>query len=109
MWAQCNLTGGEKQRISIARALIKKTPIILLDEATGSLDSKTAYDIEASLLNIEDLTGIVVTHKLSEELLRRYDKIIALEEGKVIEVGTFDELINRGKYFYSLYNVERAA
>ena len=105
----CNLSGGEKQRISIARALVKKTQIILLDEATGSLDSKTAYDIESSLLDIEDLTSIVVTHKLSEDLLKRYDKIVALDGGRVVEVGTFRELIDRGEYFYSLYNVERAA
>ncbi|SDZ09078.1 ATP-binding cassette, subfamily C [Proteiniborus ethanoligenes] len=104
-----NLSGGEKQRISIARALVKNTPIILLDEATGSLDSKTAYEIENSLLGIEGLTSIVITHKLSEELLSKYDKILVLDKGQIIEMGSFDELIDEEGYFYSLFNVEKAA
>lgn len=104
-----NLSGGEKQRISIARALIKKTPIILLDEATASLDAKTAYEIEDSLLNIEDLTSVVITHKLNEDLLRRYDKIIVLDKGNIIEIGNFDELMKNRYYFYNLFNVEKAA
>lgn len=104
-----NLSGGEKQRISIARALIKKTPIILLDEATGSLDPKTAYEIEDSLLSIKDLTSIVITHKLSEELLSRYDKIIVLDKGKIIEMDNFNILIENKGYFYSLFNVEKVA
>lgn len=104
-----NLSGGEKQRISIARALIKKTPIILLDEATASLDAKTAYDIEDSLLNIQDLTSLVITHKLNEDLLRRYDKILVLDKGNIIEIGSFDELMKNRDYFYNLFNVEKAA
>lgn len=104
-----NLSGGEKQRISIARALIKKTPIILLDEATASLDAKTAYEIEDSLLNIKDLTSLVITHKLNEDLLRRYDKIIVLDKGNIIEIGHFDELMKNKYYFYNLFNVEKAA
>lgn len=104
-----NLSGGEKQRISIARALIKNTPIILLDEATASLDAKTAYDIEDSLLSIDDLTSIVITHKLNEELLARYDKIIVMDKGSIIEIGNFNELMENRMYFYSLFNVEKAA
>lgn len=70
-----NLSGGEKQRVSIARALIKNTPIILLDEATASLDAETPYEIENSLLNIDGLTSLVVTHKLNPELLKNMIKL----------------------------------
>ena len=105
----CNLSGGEKQRISIARALIKNTPILLLDEATASLDSETSYEIESSILDIEGLTSIVITHKLNEELLQRYDKIVVMDNGTIIEEGSFYELIDRKGFFYNLYNVEKAA
>ena len=102
-----NLSGGEKQRISIARALIKNTPVLLLDEATASLDSETSYEIESSILDIEDLTSIVVTHKLNQELLKRYDKIVVMENGNIIEEGNFYELIDKKGFFYNLYNVEK--
>lgn len=104
-----NLSGGEKQRVSIARALIKNTPIILLDEATAALDAETAYEIENSLLNIEGLTSLVVTHKLNPELLKKYDKIVVLEYGEVIEIGSFEELIGKEEFFYSLYSLEKVA
>ena len=104
-----NLSGGEKQRVSIARALIKNTPIILLDEATASLDAETSYEIENSLLNIEGLTSLVVTHKLNPELLKKYDKIVVLESGEVVEIGNFKELMEKKEFFYSLYSLEKVA
>lgn len=104
-----NLSGGEKQRISIARALIKNTPIILLDEATASLDAETSFEIENSLLNIEGLTSLVVTHKLNPELLNKYDKIIVLESGEIVEIGNFEELMEKKEFFYSLYSLEKVA
>jgi len=87
-----NLSGGERQRISIARALIKGTPILVSDEPTSSLDKKTASSIEDSILSIEGLTALVITHNTSEEVLRKYDKIIFVEDGEVIKIGTFDEI-----------------
>lgn len=99
------LSGGEKQRIAIARAIIKKTPILILDEATSSLDSETAYSIENSLLNIDELTCIVVTHNLSENILKQYDSIITLKDGQIVEQGKFYNLLEQKGYFYSLYNV----
>lgn len=101
----CNLSGGEKQRIAIARALIQKTPILVLDEATSALDNETSYSIENSMLNIPDLTCLVVTHKLMEEVLRKYDAIIAVKDGMVVEEGRFEDLISKKGYFYSLYSV----
>lgn len=100
-----SLSGGEKQRISIARAFIKNSPIFVVDEATSSLDNETAYNIETSLIEEKDLTCVVVTHKLNKEILERYDKIVVLNNGTINEVGTFEELMNKKEYFYSLYNV----
>lgn len=101
----CNLSGGEKQRLSIARALLRKTPILLIDEATAALDAATAWDVTSALLSIEGLTRIVVTHRLDESLLRRYDRILVMRGGAICESGGFDELMVRGGYFRSLYTV----
>ena len=101
-----NLSGGQRQRVAIARSLIQNTPILLLDEGTSALDSKTAFEIEDTLLNIKDLTVITVTHKLIEGILNRYDEIIVMDNGKVIESGSFNELINKRGEFYNLYSIE---
>ena len=93
------LSGGEKQRISMARAFLKKKPILLLDEATSSLDNLTANEIEETIFTMEDVTVISVTHVLNEERLKRYNKIFVLKDGKVIEEGNFDELMNKNEYF----------
>lgn len=100
-----NLSGGEKQRLSIARALICHTPILLVDEATSALDTKTSHEIEQEILNINELTRIVITHKLDKSLLKNYDEIIVLKNGEVIERGSYDELINKQDYFYSYVNI----
>ena len=99
------LSGGEKQRVAIARALIKKTQIILFDEATASIDNTNTYEIENLLLSIKDLTSIVVTHKLIRQLLVKYDDIYVVEDGKIVEHNTFNELMQNKSYFYNLYNV----
>lgn len=100
-----NLSGGEKQRVSIARCLIRKTPILLMDEATAALDNETALNVENAILNIKNITRIVITHRFSEKVLNRYDEIIVMSKGKIIEQGTFDVLINKKAYFYSLYTI----
>lgn len=101
------LSGGEKQRISIARSLLKKSPVLLVDEATAALDAQTAYHVTDSILNLDGLLRIVITHALDKTLLARYDGIIVLKDGSVIETGTFDELISKKGYFYSLYTVSQ--
>lgn len=99
------LSGGEKQRISIARSLLRKSSVLLVDEATAALDKQTAYQVSNSILGIKDLTRIVVTHALEETLLKQFDEVIVLKSGKVIEQGKFTELMEKKEYFYSLYTV----
>ena len=98
-----NLSGGQKQRVSIARALIRKTPILLLDEATSSLDNQVTTEIENSILKIQDLTALVVTHKLNELILKKYDRILFMKDGGIIEDGSFDELMDRKGEFYKMF------
>ena len=100
-----NLSGGQKQRLSIARALIRKTPILLLDEATSSLDNQVTTEIENSILKIRDLTTLVVTHKLNETLLKKYDRILFMRDGVIIEDGSFNDLIYREGEFYKLFGL----
>ena len=101
------LSGGEKQRISIARSLLKKSKVLLVDEATAALDRETAYQISSAILGLENVTGIVVTHSLEESLLKQYDGIITLKNGSIVEMGTFDELIAQKEYFYSLFTISQ--
>ena len=101
------LSGGEKQRISIARSLLRKSSVLLVDEATAALDAKTAFQVSNAILNIDDLTRIVVTHSLEETLLKRYDCIVVLKSGQIVETGKFDELMEQKEYFYSLYTVSQ--
>ena len=97
-----NLSGGQKQRLSIARALIRKTPILLLDEATSSLDNQVTTEIENSILEIQDLTVLVVTHKLNKSMLKKYNRILFMKNGVIVEDGSFDNLMDRKGEFYKL-------
>lgn len=100
-----NLSGGERQRISIARALLRKSPIILVDEATAALDAATARAVSFSILNLVGMTRIVVTHRLEEVILRRYDKILVMKNGTICEQGNFDTLMQQKGQFYSLFQI----
>ena len=100
-----NLSGGEKQRISIARSLIKDTKIILADEILSSLDNEIAFSIEKGLLELENITLISVTHRLIKENLKQYDQILVLKDGKIEEKGNFEELMNFDSYFKKLYTI----
>lgn len=100
-----NLSGGERQRISIARALLRKSPILLVDEATAALDAATARAVSFSILNLVGMTRIVVTHRLEEAILRRYDKILVMKNGTICEQGKFDTLMQQKGQFYSLFQI----
>lgn len=101
------LSGGEKQRISIARSLLRKTPVLLVDEATAALDNETAQHVLESILKLKNLTRIVVTHDLEENILKQYDEILVLKNGTIWEKGSFEHLMNQKDYFYSLYSVSQ--
>ena len=101
------LSGGEKQRISIARSLLKKSSVLLADEATASLDAQTAHQVASDILDLDGITRIVVTHGLEESLLRRYDGIVVLKDGRIEESGSFDELMERKGYFHALFTVSQ--
>ena len=99
------LSGGEKQRVSIARSLLKKSSVLLVDEATAALDVQIAHQVSSDILDLTGMTRIVVTHSLEEALLRRYDGIFVLKNGTLAESGSFDELMQRKGYFYALFTV----
>ena len=99
------LSGGEKQRISIARSLLKESSILIADEATSALDAQTSYEVINEILELDSMTRIVVTHSLEEALLRRYDEIVVIKDGTIEEKGSFDELMDNNGYFKALYTV----
>ncbi len=99
------LSGGEKQRISIARALLKNPRILILDEATSSLDAKSESAVQRALDElITSRTTLIIAHRLST--ITRADKILVLEDGKIAEMGTFRELLDAGGLFSKLYHAQ---
>ena len=103
--SRSGLSGGEKQRISIARSLLKKSSVLLADEVTAALDAQTAHRVSSDILDLQGITRIVVTHTLEESLLRRYDKIFVLRGGRIEEAGSFADLMANKGYFYALFTV----
>jgi subfamily B ATP-binding cassette protein MsbA len=97
------LSGGEKQRLSIARAILKKSPIILLDEATSSLDAETESKIQKAINFLtKNRTTVVIAHRLSTIL--NSDRIYVIEKGKIVGEGKHDELINSSKVYKNFYD-----
>ena len=101
------LSGGERQRISIARALLRKTPVLLIDEATASLDAQTTFEVLDAILNLDGFTRVIVTHDLDENILRRCTGVFTLKKGEMCEQGSFEELMEKKGYFYSLFTVSQ--
>ena len=101
-----NLSGGERQRVCIARALLHGARTLLFDEATSALDQRTADQVTRAVLGLSGTTRIMVTHRLDAGLLKSFDSITVLKDGKVCEEGTFDELIAEPEgYFHALYTI----
>ena len=99
------LSGGEKQRIAIARALLRNAPILILDEATSALDSASEQVVQYALANLmKDRTTFVIAHRLST--VRHASKIVVMHEGTIVETGPHDELLARDGYYSQLYNLQ---
>jgi ABC-type transport system involved in Fe-S cluster assembly fused permease/ATPase subunit len=102
------LSGGEKQRVAIARTLLKSPPILMLDEATSALDSHTEKEIQDAIDRVAaNRTTLVIAHRLST--IVHADNIIVLEKGRLVEQGTHAELITKGGLYASLWNRQRQA
>ncbi len=96
------LSGGEKQRLSIARAILKNSPIILLDEATSSLDTESEEKVQNAIFNLtKNRTTIVIAHRLST--IKKANHIIVMKNGNIVESGTHDELLKNSKVYENLY------
>lgn len=100
-----NLSGGEAQRISIARALLKNSKIMMMDEATSALDNETANKILSQILSLNNITKIIITHRLEKEELSKFDEILVFKNGELVEFGKFDKLVNNNGTFKLLYSL----
>ena len=99
------LSGGQRQRLAIARAILRDSPILILDEATSSLDSESEMLVQEALANLmRNRTSFVIAHRLST--VRRADAIVVLERGRIVEMGTHDELLGRGGAYAKLYDLQ---
>ena len=99
------LSGGQKQRIAIGRAILKNAPLLILDEPTSSLDTKSEYQIQESLKELmKNKTTLVVAHRLST--IEGADQIIVLDNGKIVEKGTHDELIINASHYANLHRLQ---
>ena len=99
-----NFSGGELQRIALARLFLRNKTMTFLDEITSGLDNATAYEIEKRLLD-EHMTIISITHRYNKALMQKYDEIIVMCAGKVVERGKFDELMGKEGEFFNLYKI----
>lgn len=98
-----NLSGGEKQRLCIARAIIRRPEILILDEATSSLDNISEKNVQAAINNvIKNRTCLIIAHRIST--IKNADKIIVLENGEIVEYGKHEELLAKKQYYYNLYH-----
>ncbi len=99
------ISGGQKQRLSIARAVLKNPPIMILDEATSALDTESEQLVQSALENMmKNRTSVVIAHRLST--IQKADSIVVLSKGEIVEQGKHQELIDKKGVYYNLVNMQ---
>ena len=100
------LSGGEKQRVSIARAILANKRILVLDEATSSLDSETEHEIQSALANLlKGRTSIIIAHRLST--IMNADRVVVMRQGEIVQMGRHNQLINQPGEYKRLWNLQK--
>ena len=103
-----SLSGGEKQRIAIARAILKNSPIVIMDEASAAIDADNEYELQKAFKNLmQDKTVIMIAHRMTS--IRNVDEIIVLEKGNIIERGDNDSLVKTGGLYSRLLSLYETA
>ena len=101
-----NISSGEQRRIEIARSLLTSARMIIFDEVVSTLDIETAYEIEKMALDFKDKTIVFISHNFSGKLIRDYDEILVMQEGKLLTHGTYDDLIENCNYFKRICEIK---
>lgn len=101
-----NISSGEQRRIEIARSLLDPVQVLIFDEVISTLDVETAYEIEKLVLGLKDKTVIFISHNFSGKLIKEYDEILVVGEGKLVASGTYEQLINNCQYFRNICEIK---
>lgn len=101
-----NISSGEQRRIEIARSLLESAKVLIFDEVVSTLDIESAYEIERMALNFNDQTVIFISHNFSGKLIKEYDEILVMEAGRLLDHGTYEELLSSCEYFKRICEIK---